>query len=599
MGFRPSLVYKVIEEKGEDDVDLILETPFAYSAPQKSNSESSDSRDSLFDDNGISSPLEIATLIQPKEEPEIANEIDDGKRASLLMMNFSVNEVEFSIDKLSEDAPVDELVDFIVAAQIAERFEKDTDDTSRNDEEKNEVLIDSYSVVIQFMTFLDMWKLLVDYETGHWNSLMISAILAHLRFKNSNSLSGGQYIVEMSIMVYTIRKIEYRKYLLVALLKINSLSTVLPPCVPFFSSFLPYLATRISIMKPCLGQWTKLFVCWKWVSLRIRFHRQLKILVGSEAPILELADPIFKGRIPDKCRGKYKHHSTAANINHSQTRKGCNPDSMGGNPSYHSTAAHINHSQTRKGCKDDSMGMQDVLRNPSYDVKTENEDFSVDAPQSVDMNLEEAYLGKRPKEEYIDPTWEEEKIDPSLSTIGMANGNTSKNGNRMNRFYVVPKPPMTIEDAIPQTKKWWPPWDMTKQLSHINSETTGICQLCDRVGRMLAELRGQLSYEQIALHRLGIRLRDVVSVETSGMKRRILKRWWQNTGQSGELLQIEDIQRLTSSKLESLFGKFGGFELIICQNPCTGDSVAGLDSPSFYEFVRVLQRRLRIPSDSR
>lgn len=95
---------------------------------------------------------------------------------------------------------------------------------------------------------------------------------------------------------------------------------------------------------------------------------------------------------------------------------------------------------------------------------------------------------------------------------------------------------------------------------------------------------------EIALHRLGIRLRDVVSVETSGMKRRILKRWWQNTGQSGELLQIEDIQRLTSSKLESLFGKFGGFELIICQNPCTGDSVAGLDSPSFYEFVRVLQR---------
>nr|XP_048321765.1 probable inactive DNA (cytosine-5)-methyltransferase DRM3 [Ziziphus jujuba var. spinosa] len=43
MGFRPSLVDKVIEEKGEDDVDLILETLFAYSAPQKSNSESSDS----------------------------------------------------------------------------------------------------------------------------------------------------------------------------------------------------------------------------------------------------------------------------------------------------------------------------------------------------------------------------------------------------------------------------------------------------------------------------------------------------------------------------------------------------------------------------
>lgn len=54
-----------------------------------------------------------------------------------------------------EDAPIDELVDFIVAAQIAERLEKGTDDTSCNDEVKNEVLIDSYSAV-QFMTFLDV-----------------------------------------------------------------------------------------------------------------------------------------------------------------------------------------------------------------------------------------------------------------------------------------------------------------------------------------------------------------------------------------------------------------------------------------------------------
>lgn len=39
-----------------------------------------------------------------------------------------------------EDAPIDELVDFIVAAQIAQRFEKDTDDTTHNYEDKNEVL---------------------------------------------------------------------------------------------------------------------------------------------------------------------------------------------------------------------------------------------------------------------------------------------------------------------------------------------------------------------------------------------------------------------------------------------------------------------------
>lgn len=443
---------------------------------------------------------------------------------------------------------------------------------------------------------------------------------------------------------------------------------------------------------------------------------------------------------------------------------------------YSSAAANTSHSHTREGCSSYSLRMEDVLKNPSYDIKIENDDFSVDAPQSVDVNLEEIYLGKRPKEEYIDnysgaapqfrhinreenrkgkrpkqeyvdystsfldPTWQEEKIDPNFSTIGTVepfNGNTRKNANRMvcqppyflygnvinvgheswekvssflygmepefvntqffsalsrkegyvhnlpteNRFHILPKPPMTIEDALPQTKKWWPPWDTRKQLSLINSETCGISQLCDRLGRMVAESHGQPLYEhekeilhhcrmlnlvwvgryklgamqpehlerilgypvehtqlgdtslterleslryclqtdvlgyhlsvlkslypggltflsifsgiggaEIALHRLGIRLRGVVSVETSEMKRRILKRWWQSTGQTGELLQIEDIQRLTISKLGSLFQKFGGFDLIICQNPCTGDTAAGLDSPFFFEFVRVLQR---------
>lgn len=34
------------------------------------------------------------------QEPDLADGLDEGKRASLLMMNFSPNEVEFAIDKL-------------------------------------------------------------------------------------------------------------------------------------------------------------------------------------------------------------------------------------------------------------------------------------------------------------------------------------------------------------------------------------------------------------------------------------------------------------------------------------------------------------------
>uniref|UniRef100_A0A5B7BJM0 Putative domain rearranged methyltransferase n=1 Tax=Davidia involucrata TaxID=16924 RepID=A0A5B7BJM0_DAVIN len=50
MGFSPALVDKAIEEKGEDNVDLLLETLFEYSALQKPQSESSESLDGLFSD---------------------------------------------------------------------------------------------------------------------------------------------------------------------------------------------------------------------------------------------------------------------------------------------------------------------------------------------------------------------------------------------------------------------------------------------------------------------------------------------------------------------------------------------------------------------
>lgn len=349
---------------------------------------------------------------------------------------------------------------------------------------------------------------------------------------------------------------------------------------------------------------------------------------------------------------------------------------------------------------------------------------------------------------FVDTTWVEEKVDPKITKCGSSNlfkANACKSVDRMvakppyffygnmvnvshdswakisqflyavepefvntqffsalsrkegyvhnlpteNRSHILPKSPMTIEDAIPHTKKWWPSWDTRKQMTCICSETSGISLLCDRLGRILTDSRGLLSSEQqrdilhqcrtlnlvwvgqyklapiepehiecilgyppkytqaaenslidrlkllkysfqtdtlgyhlsalksmypgglamlslysgiggaeVALNRLGIRLKGVVSVETSETKRGILRRWWQSSGQTGELVQIEDIQRLTSNKIESLFKKFGGFDFVICQNPCFSsskmaaedDTPAYFDFSLFYEFVRVLQR---------
>lgn len=363
------------------------------------------------------------------------------------------------------------------------------------------------------------------------------------------------------------------------------------------------------------------------------------------------------------------------------------------------------------------------------------------------FDLAENDRGKRPKYEYdddssdsFDPYWVEEKVDSVVARMSQLNkSNPSRSLNSMaakrpfflygnaanisydswvklsqflygvepefvnnqlfsalnriegyihnlpveNRFHILPKPPMTIEDVLPRTKKWWPPWDSRKQLSCINCETRGVAQLCDRLGKFLADSGGVPSSEQqrdilrycrglnlvwtgkyklgpvepehlelilgypsnhvgsvesdlaerlkslkycfqtdtlgyhlsvlkpvfpsgltmlslfsgiggaeIALHRLGIKIKAVVSVETSEKKRRILERWWRSSGQTGTLVQIEEIQKLTSKKLQSLISKLGGFDLVIYQSPSPrgGESIASVDFSVFHECVRVLHR---------
>lgn len=619
MGFLPSLVDRVVEEKGEEDVELLLQALTAHSDLQRSNSESSDSLESLFDDKEDSSP-EILT-VQPKEEPDVYNGVADDKRASLLMMNFSVNEVAFAIDKLGENAPITELVDFITAAQIAEELEKDTDDTTHGDEVRNEHVNNE-------TLFGTMEKTLRLLEMGFTENEVSSAI---------------------------------EKY-------------------------------------------------------------------GSEIPVSELADSIFADQFAkknssyafDTVKVKTEDFSFGAvshsrNINVEPTFKGKRPkqEYFDDCPAAVSQPRHINVGGISRG------------KRPKQEYIDDSSSF-------------------------VDNTWLEEKVDPKITRFGRLNlfkETPSKNLDRLvakppyffygnvvnishdswakisqflyalapefvntqffsalirkegyihnlpteNRFHILPRPPMTIEDAIPHTKKWWPSWDTRKQLNCISSGTSGTSLLCDRLGRMLTESRGLLSSEQqrdilhqcrtlnlvwvgqyklapvepehiecilgyplnhtqaadiclidrlqllkfslqtdtlgyhlsvlkpiytegltmlslysgiggpeVALNRLGIPLKGVVSVETSETKRGILRRWWKNSGQTGELVQIEDIQKLTSNKLESLIKKFGGFDFIICQNPCIqfssskmpvdDDALTGFDFSQYYEFVRVVQR---------
>ncbi|KAK7367856.1 hypothetical protein VNO80_09875 [Phaseolus coccineus] len=103
---------------------------------------------------------------------------------------------------------------------------------------------------------------------------------------------------------------------------------------------------------------------------------------------------------------------------------------------------------------------------------------------------------------------------------------------------------------------------------------------------------------EVALDRLGIMLKNVVSVEIAEVNRNIIHCWWEQTNQKGNLIEVEDVQKVSSNQLRQWITKFGGFDLIIGGSPCNNFSgsnrvsrhgLEGKQSSLFYEYYRILE----------
>lgn len=103
---------------------------------------------------------------------------------------------------------------------------------------------------------------------------------------------------------------------------------------------------------------------------------------------------------------------------------------------------------------------------------------------------------------------------------------------------------------------------------------------------------------EVALHRLGIMLKNVVSVEIVEVNRNILRSWWEQTNQKGNLIEVEDVQQVSSNQLRQWITKFGGFDLIIGGSPCNNlsgsnrvsrNGLEGEQSSLFYEYFRIVE----------
>ncbi|XP_059655055.1 DNA (cytosine-5)-methyltransferase DRM1A-like [Cornus florida] len=87
-------------------------------------------------------------------------------------------------------------------------------------------------------------------------------------------------------------------------------------------------------------------------------------------------------------------------------------------------------------------------------------------------------------------------------------------------------------------------------------------------GINLLSLFSGIDGAEVALHRLGIPLKNVVSVEISEVNRNIVRCWWEQTNQKGNLIDLADVQQLNGDRLEELMNSFGGFDLVVGGSPC-------------------------------
>lgn len=590
MGFSPALVDKVIEENGEGDFNLLLDTLFTQSAIVNSTSEvlchnngtvgacdiSEDDSESCFD---------VSSFDSEEFEDNTPNDVMSEKKSSLLKMNFSKEDIDLAISRLGPDASFMELIDFITAIQISGKAGENTNITAVTTE----------------TLFTTMDKTLQLLQMG-FNEQEISTVMDNYDSRTS--------VCELADLIFASRN-----------------------------------ANRGFIKKEDSDGWkSKYDASWNYSS-------QTEKLPKREFSTTKVWE------------SKSSKPLTSFPYNCNEMERWKKPKYMLDRPSVYPS----NHWESKSLCSFSSNNGRHCPSKPPYFFFGNVVDISYETWKKLSRFLYEK---------------EPELVNSQFFSAFIRKEGYLHNLPTENRSHIVPGgPPMTIEDALPHTKRWWPSWDTRKQLSCLMSETAGLGSLCERLGRIMASSKGILSKEEqtdilhqcktmnllwigenklkpvdpnqvehilgyppthtdaisyvegvadrmkllkhafqidtvgyhlsslkslypdgirvisifgviggaeLALARLGIRLRCVISIETSKPSWEILKKWWQNSEQTGQLRPIEDVQKFSLQMIENVVDEFGGIDLVIAGSPL--DDFSNIDISMFLEFVRVFQR---------
>ncbi|XP_047944994.1 probable inactive DNA (cytosine-5)-methyltransferase DRM3 [Salvia hispanica] len=662
MGFAPALVDKAIKEKGEENSELILEALFAYSALPKPKNEvfddsfsggqndslaanghpgedlrklgSSDSLVRLFGEDTKENAY-VGTDIPVKVEFDVGDSVIEEKTTSLLKMNFSLDEVGFAMQRLGKNAAIGKLMDFIFAARMARKYEKDTNNPIPGDEEtedcNNELLFGIMEKSLQLL------------EMGFTENDISEA------FDRCGSEAPVTLLAE---------------------------SIVTGGTCPLPDKYNPSVQRSLKRkMEECDSICIKTEECSSDTASQVRTSELLEKLKGKKLkgkmPEVEIDDEPNNFKKPKE---EFMEDSGSA-VDRMLLEAGIGksasvnnlapvpPRRAGRFPSF------VEDRKPPISSLNPCRSLTRVVAKPPYFLYGNVTSLSRDSWGKITQFLYSV------QPEFVD--------SQLFSALNRKEGYVH-NLPTEDRFHIMPRGPTTLAEAIPYAKKWWPSWDTRKQLSEISCESTGLPYLCEKLGRTLFDCNGppsadlqtkilqqcqaknlvwvgknrlsplepehleqimgypqhhtriagytpaerlqslKLSFQtdtlgyhlsvlkrmcpggvtvlsffsgiggaEVALHRLGIRLKGVVSVEACETKRRMVKKWWENSAQSGELIQLESIDKLSSRKFEEVMKNMKGFDLVVCQNPYSGadsDSLSGMDFSMFAEFVRILQR---------
>ncbi|XP_078165934.1 putative inactive DNA (cytosine-5)-methyltransferase DRM3 isoform X2 [Carex rostrata] len=606
MGFSPALVDKVLQENGDGDANSLLETLFTYSALEKRGAELSSSLEGLFssdDDEEVQAPHGPVTENNLDSKPSVAN---TEKRSFLLSMNFSGREVDLALQQLGAEAPMEQLVDHIVTAQTTGGDFQDENETKPSisgnvslDEESNADNL--YGVVEKTLYLLQMGF------TEKEVSFAIENFGAHVP------------VTELADSILASR--------------LTAGTNDVEDCKE-------YVFTRVAnVRRETNFSTSNGETSYKPSTSNSGFYYENNNNEGGARPNKRAKNIFIHKTGPDNPFNQIHPNSTTFPFNRGMTGARAAP----GPPFfiYGSTLA-VSHATWRELSQFlyniepefvNSQSFSAVVRKEGYihNLPTETRHHIKPRPPT---NIE----GVMPYLRKWWPSWDPRKqlngmiefemvgIDQLCKqlekTIRDSLGAPSRESqtnilNKCNAYNLIwvgenklgPLDPQQLElvmgypvnhSSVMGADKWGRLKAMTQcfqtdTIGYILSPLKNIYPDGIRVLSIFSGIGGA----EVALHRLGIHFKCLVSVESSEINRTILKRWWSNTERRGELRQLADISKLTIQLLEDLIREFGGFDLIIGAPDLTAgggrgsnalNGLVGIDSNLFFEFVRVVQR---------